>query len=101
MPHNVLHKLLQNYAEKTYHITKPNERDAVATFLCQVRRRPGTFEYALMNMFGSGLRARLGLAGPLRLADPSFKVPFSFIFGDVDWNASINKEDAEKLVELR
>lgn len=101
LPYTVTAKFLDSFTYRNYRMTDQRERECAVNFLCQVFRRDGTFEYALGILFTSGLRAKLGLAGPLRLANPEFTVPFSFVYGDVDWVASICKEDAIKLIEER
>lgn len=52
--------------------------------------RPGSTEFSLFRFFFKGLRARYGLAGPNLLASESFRVPFSFIFGEIDWVKMLN-----------
>lgn len=43
----------------------------------------------------------MGLAGPRFLGNPDFNVPFSFVFGDVDWVKSIDQEASARLIKER
>lgn len=69
--------------------------------MSDVYTKPGTYEYAIYNMFSSNLRAIKGLSSPQRLGSEDFKVPFSFIFGSRDWVKDHDNRAAEALVALK
>lgn len=100
-PYSVAFLWCEALAKNRFRLNTEREWKACAQLLTQVFRRPATFEHALPIMFGTGLRARMGLASATRLGNPNFTVPFSIIHGDVDWVKSIDNGAAENLIKKR
>lgn len=100
-PNALTFKIAKGMAKRRFLIDDCKQLDIMAFYLCQIFKMGGTYEYALMNLFTSGLRAQKGLAAKSRLGDEDFSVPFSFVYGDVDWVKSIDRGASEELIALK
>ena len=67
----------------------------------QVFRRAGTSEYALTNLFTSGMRPINGLNCQWMMQNPNFTVPFSIVFGENDWMKGIDRGQSELLIQIK
>lgn len=91
--------LIRKFVDIPEHIPA-NEKQALRDYLFHVYCRKGAPEAALMVNFDFSLQPYLPLGSDLRLGNPNFPIPLSFIYGENDWARIVDQDFAKNIVSI-